>query len=78
MSPIRLDPDVVPLGEGWRVQRDDGTTRMVLPRPSGDGWAVFNGTSTDTARTPALGYSGSWRRELHDAVEWARTDGLGL
>lgn len=73
MTPIRLDPDVIPEGEGWRVQRDDGTARMVLPRLSGAGWAVFSGTSTDASRTPALGYSGSWTRDLDAAVEWART-----
>lgn len=74
---ITLGPDVTPVGKGWLVRRDDGTTRMVLCRPSGDGWAVFDGDSTDESRNPPLGYAGSWRQDLDDAVEWARTDGLG-
>lgn len=76
MTAVSLDPTVTPVGKGWRVARADGTVRMVLPRPQ-EGWAVFSGPSTDKAREPRLGYSGSWHRELVAAVEWARTHGLG-
>jgi hypothetical protein len=68
---ITLDRDVTPVGKGWRVTRVDGTHRMVLPR-YGDGWAVFAGSSTDALRDPPLGFSGSWRQDLSDAIEWAR------
>jgi hypothetical protein len=70
---VALAADTVPVPGGWRVHRPDGTSRTVLKRPSGDGWAVFNGTSTDTSREPALGYPGSWRQKPEAAIEWART-----
>lgn len=76
-APTNLDRDVIPIRSGRRVHRDDGTARTVLRRPSDHGWAVFDGTSSDRDRTPALGYSGSWHRNLDDAIEWARTEGLG-
>ncbi len=72
-----LGPDVFPVPNGWRVRRHDGTARTVLPR-LGDGWAVFDGTSSMYARTPPLGYSGSWFSEVNDAIEWARMEGLGV
>ncbi len=71
---IDLDSDVFPVKNGWRVQRPDGTALTVLKRPSEDGWAVFTGTSTDTAREPILGFAGSWRRHPEAAIEWARTE----
>ncbi|MFI5895643.1 hypothetical protein ACIA5D_36665 [Actinoplanes sp. NPDC051513] len=72
-APTNLDRDVIPLPNGWRVHRDDGTSRTVLPRLSGEGWAVFDGASTSTDRTPRLGYPGSWRQDPAQAIEWART-----
>jgi hypothetical protein len=72
-----MDPDVIPRDKGWQVCRDDGTARMVLPRPSEHGWAVFSGVSTDLNRTPRLGYPGSWGA-LDHAIEWARIDGLDV
>lgn len=70
---VDLSSDVVPIRAGYRVRRDDGTSRTVLPRLSGEGWAVFAGDSTDAVRTPALGYPNSWRQDPRDAIEWART-----
>lgn len=70
---INLAADIIPIRGGWRVRRDDGTSRTVLPRLSGEGWAVFTGTSTDALREPALGFSGSWRQDPGEAIEWART-----
>jgi hypothetical protein len=72
VTPIRQDEKVVPLGKGFRVRRDDGTSRVVLPRYD-TGWAVFDASSTDQVRNPPLGYSGSWRQDLDEAIEWART-----
>lgn len=74
MTPIRQDEMVVPVGKGYRVRRDDGTERMVLPRVSTEGWAVFAALSTDQTRMPDhLGFPGSWRQDLNEAIEWART-----
>lgn len=70
---ITLAADTVPIRGGWRVRRPDGTSRTVLQRPSGEGWAVFTGSSSDTSREPALGYPGSWRQDPDRAIEWART-----
>ena len=67
-----LGPDTVPVRDGWRVHRADGTARTVLPRLSGEGWAVFSGTSTTGSREPLLGYAGSWRQDLEQAIDWAR------
>jgi hypothetical protein len=78
MTITNLGPDVFPMTGGWRVRRDDGTSRVVLPRLSGEGWAVFDGTSSMHLRTPRLGYPDSWRQEEGDAIEWARNEGLGL
>jgi hypothetical protein len=72
VTPIRQDEKVVPLGKGFRVRRDDGTSRVVLPRYD-TGWAVFDASSTDQVRNPPLGYAGSWRQDLDEAIEWART-----
>lgn len=69
---IDMAADTFPIRGGWRVRRGDGTSRTVLQRPSGEGWAVFSGDSTDARRTPALGFSGSWRQDPADAIEWAR------
>jgi len=44
--------DVYELRPGYRVRRPDGTSRTVLPRQGGDGWAVFDGSSTDRLRQP--------------------------
>jgi hypothetical protein len=68
-----MDSDTVPIPGGWRVIRSDGTRRGVFKRKTGEGWAVFDGQSTDKHRTPALGYGGSWHQDLGDAIEWART-----
>lgn len=65
-------PDISPVRGGWRVQRPDGTARTVLQRQSGEGFAVFDGTSTDALRNPPLGYPGSWHHIADDAVAWAR------
>lgn len=73
---IDLAADTVPVRGGWRVCRPDGASRTVLQRLSGEGWAVFTGTSTDESREPALGFPGSWRQQPEAAVEWARTDAL--
>ena len=75
-APTNLGPDVVPIPNGWRVHRDDGTQRVVLPR-HGSGWAVFDGDSTSDVRNPPLGYSGSWCSDEAAAIDWARTEGLG-
>jgi hypothetical protein len=70
---ITLAADTVPIRGGWRVNRPDGTARTVLQRKSGEGWAVFTGTSSDASREPALGFSGSWFQEPGAAIHWART-----
>jgi len=69
-----LDADTLPIRGGWRVQHPDGTARTVFQRLSGDGWAVFSGTSTNVIREPALGYAGSWRSTAEEAIDWARYD----
>jgi hypothetical protein len=65
-------PDTLPVPGGWRVVREDGTSRTVFRRPSGEGWAVFDGQSTDQQRTPYLGFAGSWRQQPEQAIDWAR------
>jgi hypothetical protein len=70
---VDMGADTFPIRGGWRVKRPDGTCRTVLLRQSGDGYAVFTGSSTDTSRWPALGYPGSWFQAEGAAVEWART-----
>jgi hypothetical protein len=72
VTPIRLDQPITKVGNGWRVRRDDGTERMVLPRHD-TGYAVFDGTSTADLRNPPLGYADSWRQDPDKAIEWART-----
>lgn len=74
MSAPSIDLDTIPVRGGWRVRRPDGTSRTVLQRLSGEGFAVFSATSSDTCREPALGFPGSWRQDPDDAVEWARTE----
>lgn len=65
-------PDTVPVRDGWRVRRPDGTSRVVLQRQGGEGWAVFSGDSTTVARSPRLGFAGSWRQDPRQAIDWAR------
>jgi hypothetical protein len=72
LTATNLGDDTTPIRGGWRVRRDDGTTRTVLPRLD-TGWAVFDGQSTVDARTPALGFAGSRRQQPEAAIEWART-----
>ena len=68
-----LGPDTFPIRGGWRIVRPDGTSRVVLRRLdiAQERYAVFSGSSTDLAREPRLGYSGSWL-PLEDALEFAR------
>lgn len=80
-APTNVDRDVSKILDGrkvigYRVHRPDGTSRTVLPRQSGAGWAVFSGASTVKVRTPSLGYAGSWRQDLDEAIEWAHWDGI--
>jgi hypothetical protein len=75
-APTNLDCGVIPVRNGWRVRRVDGTARTILQRQSGEGWAVFDGTSSDAHREPPLGYPGSWRQDADDAIEWARSAGV--
>lgn len=70
---INMGADTCQIRGGWRIRRPDGTSRTVLLRPSGDGYAVFTGTSTYISRWPALGYPGSWFQAEGAAIEWART-----
>ncbi|MGK5682439.1 hypothetical protein [Actinoplanes sp. URMC 104] len=68
-----LGPDTEPMGRGWRVHRADGTSRIVLPRLSGEGWAVYAAGSTHERRLPDhLGLAGSWRRQPEQCIAWAR------
>lgn len=71
MTVATVTADVFEVRDGWRVRRADGTCRVVLPRRD-TGWAVFDGSSTTVARTPALGYAGSWTQDEQEAIDWAR------
>lgn len=73
MTAVTTTTDVTEIrGAGCRVHRPDGTSLTVLPRLSGEGWAVFDGMSTETDRTLPLGYPGSWRQHREAAIDWAR------
>ncbi|WP_045740820.1 hypothetical protein [Actinoplanes rectilineatus] len=66
---VKDDQRVHPVGDGYRVERDDDTTLMVMP--TGDGWAAYFGHATIEDPRPVSGLAGSFSSTPEGALEWA-------